>query len=89
MRAIQDAFVVSHFADDVTYSIDGLLEKNRDKLHGDLLLTLRMSQNEFIQSLFADESLDENAPDSPALTNSRTSRGHTTRTSSKAFSFAS
>eukprot|EP00937_MAST-01D_sp_MAST-1D-sp2_P004213 g4213.t1 len=49
-------FVVQHYAGDVTYSVEGLLDKNRDTLHNDLLELGAASAAPLIAQLFAAEA---------------------------------
>ena len=55
---VANGFVVRHFADEVTYDVDGFVEKNRDRMHADLLLALQSTKNEFLLSLFAEVDAD-------------------------------
>ena len=56
-----DGFVVRHFADSVTYDADGFVEKNRDRMHADLLMALQSTKSEFLLSLFAGVDCDINS----------------------------
>lgn len=45
MPKFQDpSFIVKHFASDVSYRIDGFLEKNRDTVNEQLLMTIGQTQ---------------------------------------------
>lgn len=48
-------FILTHYAGDVEYNIDGWLSKNKDPLHDNLLRVLSSSSNELIHTFF-DES---------------------------------
>ena len=61
--AHEKQFDVVHFAGQVTYSIDGFVEKNRDQLHADLRELMRASLKPFMAELFADDGPQE--PSSP------------------------
>eukprot|EP00808_Paulinella_micropora_P021135 g79262.t1 len=52
------SFVISHYAGDVTYTVEGFLEKNRDRLTDDLLELLVGSKSSFINELFPKSVLD-------------------------------
>ncbi|KAH9369825.1 hypothetical protein HPB48_008565 [Haemaphysalis longicornis] len=45
-------FVVHHYAGKVSYSADGMCDKNRDVLFPDVVLVMQGSSNSFIKSLF-------------------------------------
>lgn len=49
----QTKFIVSHYALDVTYDIDGFIEKNRDTVGEGHLDVLKNSENELLQSVLA------------------------------------
>ncbi|KAJ9087552.1 class II myosin [Entomophthora muscae] len=49
------AFVVRHYAGDVSYEIRGMTEKNRDQLSKDILNLVKSSGSKFIQSIFPDQ----------------------------------
>ena len=46
------AFSVRHFAGEVMYKVEGFLEKNRDALHGDLVMCLQDSSSDYVASIF-------------------------------------
>jgi len=39
----EESFAVKHFADNVTYDVDGFVEKNRDTINEELLNVFRQS----------------------------------------------
>ncbi|KAK5975301.1 Myosin motor domain-containing protein, partial [Trichostrongylus colubriformis] len=51
-----DEFRVTHYAGDVTYSVIGFMDKNRDTLFQDLKRLLFNSKSALLQSLFPDGS---------------------------------
>lgn len=51
----QGRFVVKHYAGDVTYTVDGITDKNKDQLLKGLLNLFGASQNHFIHTLFPNE----------------------------------
>jgi myosin-5 len=55
----QTKFVVSHYALDVTYDMDGFIEKNRDTVGEGHLDVMKESTNELLQSILA--IIDKNA----------------------------
>lgn len=52
-RFANNQFVVKHFAGDVTYVVDGFIEKNRDTLFHHLASTMKASDNAFLADIFA------------------------------------
>ena len=48
----QGNFIVKHYAGDVSYTVDGITDKNKDQLLKGLLNLFGQSQNQFIHSLF-------------------------------------
>ena len=54
----KSSFQILHFAGLVTYSSEGLLEKNKDPVSEDLLTLLRSSDQQTIRSLVSDEADD-------------------------------
>eukprot|EP00002_Diphylleia_rotans_P005133 TRINITY_DN1421_c0_g2_i1.p1 TRINITY_DN1421_c0_g2~~TRINITY_DN1421_c0_g2_i1.p1 ORF type:complete len:1295 (-),score=319.08 TRINITY_DN1421_c0_g2_i1:220-4104(-) len=51
-----EAFVVKHYAGEVTYTTAGFLDKNNDNLRTDILLLMMTSRFDLIKSLFDDTS---------------------------------
>ncbi|XP_064471543.1 unconventional myosin-Va-like isoform X2 [Ornithodoros turicata] len=54
-RLSNTAFIIHHFADDVTYESQGFLEKNRDTVLEEHINILKASQYELVAELFEDE----------------------------------
>ncbi|KAK3354726.1 myosin-1 [Neurospora tetraspora] len=48
----QGAFIVKHYAGDVTYSVDGITDKNKDLLLKGVQNLFQASQNQFVHTLF-------------------------------------
>lgn len=48
-RFNQNAFTIAHYAHDVTYDVDGFLEKNRDTVPDEHLALLQGSTNDFLR----------------------------------------
>ena len=51
----QGNFIIKHYAGDVSYTVDGITDKNKDQLLKGLLNLFGQSQNEFVQTLFPNE----------------------------------
>ncbi|OCK84288.1 glycosyltransferase family 2 protein [Lepidopterella palustris CBS 459.81] len=51
-------FTVRHFAGDVDYSVDGLLEENGEVISGDLMNLIKSTQSDFIRELFGQDALN-------------------------------
>jgi len=49
------AFLIHHFADNVTYQSEGFLEKNRDTVLEDQINVIKNGQNKLVRKLFSDE----------------------------------
>ncbi len=50
-RFNQNAFTIAHYALDVTYDVDGFIEKNRDTVPDEHLALLQGSSNEFLREV--------------------------------------
>ena len=60
-------FKISHYAGDVTYSVETFLEKNTDKLHADVVALFKESKLELVKKLFTDPRFSpENKPETKA-----------------------
>ena len=51
----QGQFIIKHYAGDVSYSIEGMTDKNKDQLLKDLLNLVGESSNHFLHALFPHE----------------------------------
>nr|XP_002739436.2 PREDICTED: unconventional myosin-XIX-like [Saccoglossus kowalevskii] len=52
------AFVIAHFAGQVTYQTDSLIEKNKDSIPDELVELVKNSNNRFISEIFSSYSVD-------------------------------
>jgi myosin-5 len=50
-RFNQNAFTIAHYAHDVTYDVDGFIDKNRDTVPDEHLALLQSSENEFLREI--------------------------------------
>lgn len=57
-RNTNASFAVRHWAGEVEYPVDGLLEENADIVSGDLMNLVSSTKSEFIRSLFGQEALN-------------------------------
>jgi len=55
--ASRNAFIIVHFAGEVTYNVEGFLEKNRDVLRDDLLQAIENSSFDMMVQLFQVEDM--------------------------------
>ncbi|CAO2653427.1 Nn.00g028380.m01.CDS01 [Neocucurbitaria sp. VM-36] len=51
------SFTIRHYAGDVDYSVEGLLEENAELISGDMMHLLKSAQAPFVQQLFGQEAL--------------------------------
>lgn len=51
----QGNFIIKHYAGDVSYTVDGITDKNKDQLLKGLLNLFGQSQNQFVQTIFPDQ----------------------------------
>ncbi|XP_061460793.1 unconventional myosin-XIX isoform X2 [Rhineura floridana] len=56
-------FTVSHYAGDVRYQVEGMVEKNKDPVPPELVLLLQLSQDSLLQKLFPVESTSQKTND--------------------------
>lgn len=59
------AFTIAHYAHDVSYEVDGFLEKNRDTVPDEHMALLQQSKNPFLKEVLDAALLSAKAPDSP------------------------
>lgn len=52
------SFTIRHFAGDVDYSVEGLLEENGEVISGDLMNLIKSTRSDFIRDLFGQEALN-------------------------------
>ncbi|XP_006641060.2 unconventional myosin-XIX [Lepisosteus oculatus] len=52
-------FTVSHYAGQVSYQIEGMVEKNKDLVPPELVLVLRRSQDALLHSLFSENNQEQ------------------------------
>lgn len=69
------AFTIAHYALDVTYEVDGFLEKNRDTVPDEHMALLASSKNPFLKevldaALGSTKGSDSPHPDSPSFSDS-------------------
>ncbi|KAL1969224.1 hypothetical protein VTN77DRAFT_478 [Rasamsonia byssochlamydoides] len=51
----QGQFIIKHYAGDVTYTVEGMTDKNKDQLLKDLLNLVDSSSNNFLHTLFPNQ----------------------------------
>lgn len=56
-RNAHQAFTVRHFAGEVEYAVDGLLEENSEIVSNDLMNLVESTRNPFVRSLFKQDAL--------------------------------
>ncbi|EMR11363.1 hypothetical protein PNEG_00390 [Pneumocystis murina B123] len=61
----QSQFIIKHYAGDVTYTVHGMTEKNKDNLLKDLLNLIAKSENTFLHELFP-EKVDNDSKKRPS-----------------------
>lgn len=70
----QTKFIVSHYAHDVSYDIEGFIEKNKDTVSDNLLEILKNTTNETLKLLLDNvDSKDESNPENNEVESSRES----------------
>jgi len=57
----RNRFTIHHYAGAVTYTTDGFLEKNKDALQEDLVVSMQSSRNELVRSLFSKAADEDGA----------------------------
>ena len=59
------AFTIAHYAHDVTYEVEGFLEKNRDTVPDEHMTLLASTKNTFLKEVLDAALLSTRPPDSP------------------------
>ncbi|KKF95148.1 Myosin-1 [Ceratocystis platani] len=62
----QGNFIIKHYAGDVSYSVDGITDKNKDQLLKGLLNLLQASGNQFVHTLFPNQVDQDNRRQPPS-----------------------
>jgi myosin-1 len=62
----QGNFIIKHYAGDVSYTVDGITDKNKDQLLKGLLNLFGQSQNRFVHTLFPHEVDQDNRKAPPS-----------------------
>lgn len=62
----QGNFIIKHYAGDVSYTVDGITDKNKDQLLKGLLNLLQKSGNQFVHSLFPNQVDQDNRKQPPS-----------------------
>ncbi|KAJ5225957.1 Chitin synthase 8 [Penicillium chermesinum] len=56
-QSARTAFTVKHFAGEVDYSVNGLIEENGEVISGDLMNLMKSTRSDFVRELFGQEAL--------------------------------
>ncbi|KJZ77553.1 Myosin-1 [Hirsutella minnesotensis 3608] len=62
----QGNFIIKHYAGDVSYTVDGITDKNKDQLLKGLLNLFQQSGNQFVHSLFPHQVDQDNRKQPPS-----------------------
>ncbi|OAA34290.1 myosin-5 [Metarhizium rileyi] len=62
----QGSFIVKHYAGDVSYTVDGITDKNKDQLLKGLLNLIQHSSNQFVHTLFPHQVDQDNRKQPPS-----------------------
>ncbi|PHH80763.1 hypothetical protein CDD80_7300 [Ophiocordyceps camponoti-rufipedis] len=62
----QGNFIIKHYAGDVSYTVDGITDKNKDQLLKGLLNLFQQSGNQFIHTLFPNQVDQDNRKQPPS-----------------------
>ena len=75
-NVVDNQFVIRHYAGEVTYNTEGFCDKNKDKLHQDIMDLLKMAGLPLIRTLFSDEfaNIELNLTQTPTKNSSTKSR---------------
>ncbi|KAL2125113.1 hypothetical protein VTJ04DRAFT_1478 [Mycothermus thermophilus] len=66
LTARQGGFIIKHYAGDVTYTVDGITDKNKDQLLKGVLNLVQASQNKFLHQLFPHQVDNDNRKQPPS-----------------------
>lgn len=66
LTARQGSFIIKHYAGDVTYTVEGITDKNKDQLLKGLLNLFQASGNRFIHELFPHQVDQDNRKQPPS-----------------------
>ena len=62
----QGSFIIKHYAGDVSYTVDGITDKNKDQLLKGILNLFQQSGNDFVHSLFPNQVDQDNRKQPPS-----------------------
>jgi myosin-1 len=62
----QGSFIIKHYAGDVSYTVDGITDKNKDQLLKGLLNLFSASQNQFVHTIFPHQVDQDNRKQPPS-----------------------
>ncbi|KAK3300183.1 P-loop containing nucleoside triphosphate hydrolase protein [Chaetomium fimeti] len=62
----QGNFIIKHYAGDVTYTVDGITDKNKDQLLKGILNLVQGSQNKFLHDIFPQQVDQDNRKQPPS-----------------------
>jgi myosin I len=62
----QGSFIIKHYAGDVSYTVDGITDKNKDLLLKGLLNLFQVSKNKFVHTLFPNQVDQDNRKQPPS-----------------------
>jgi len=77
-RFSEDSFTIAHYALDVTYSIEGFLEKNKDTVSDEQLNLLMNSTNDFVKEIVKLERVEAASPEQKRKSSVHTGRVNAT-----------
>ena len=66
LAARQGGFIIKHYAGDVTYTVDGITDKNKDQLLKGLLNLFSKSRNRYVHTLFPHQVDHDNRKQPPS-----------------------
>ncbi|KAF2265947.1 hypothetical protein CC78DRAFT_460208 [Lojkania enalia] len=53
------SFTIRHYAGDIDYSVEGIIEENAELISGDMMNLLKSAQSSFVQELFSQDILNK------------------------------